>query len=191
MNQKILAVLVALLSATALYYGSVEHKDDYQLWKQQFNVVFGAEEDAYRRIIFLKNLEIVQKHNADHTNTYKMGLNQFSALTDAEFESTFLNPKTRSPAKSEETTVNAVNAADVDWVTKGMVSPVKNQGSCGSCWAFSAVGVLESWALSKGQKVNLSEQQIVDCSKSYGNQGCNGGFNYKGLAFVKDHGITD
>lgn len=70
-----------------------------------------------------------------------------------------------------------------------MVSPVKDQGQCGSCWAFSAVGTLESFSLMKGQSVNLSEQQLVDCSRSYGNAGCNGGFNYKGLAYVKDHGI--
>lgn len=80
--------------------------------------------------------------------------------------------------------------ADVDWTSKGMVSPVKNQGNCGSCWAFSAVGVLESFSLMKGKAVNLSEQQLVDCSKKYGNEGCNGGFNYQGLAYVKDHGIT-
>lgn len=70
-----------------------------------------------------------------------------------------------------------------------MVSPVKDQGRCGSCWAFSAVGTLESFALMKGQKVNLAEQQLVDCSRSYGNYGCNGGFNYQGLAYVKDKGI--
>lgn len=189
MNQKILAVLVALLSATALYYSSVEHKDDFQLWKQQFGMTFSNEEDAYRRIIFLKNMEIIQKHNADHTQTYKMGLNQFSALTDAEFEATYLNPKPRTVAHSDESTVNAVNG-DIDWVSQGKVSRVKNQGSCGSCWAFSAVGVLESWALFKSQTVDLSEQQLVDCSASYGNEGCNGGFNYKGLAYVKDKGIT-
>lgn len=189
MNQKTIAVLVALLSATALYFGSVERKDDYSLWKQQFNVVYAAEEDAYRRIIFLKNLEIINRHNADKTQTYKMGLNQFSALHDAEFEAIFLNPKTRASAISEETSINAI-VGDVDWVAQGKVSRVKNQGSCGSCWAFSAVGVLESWALFKGQTVDLSEQQIVDCSKSYGNDGCNGGFNYKGLAYVKDHGVA-
>jgi cathepsin L len=72
-----------------------------------------------------------------------------------------------------------------------MVSPVKNQGQCGSCWAFSAVGVLESFSLMKSQSVNLSEQQLVDCSKKYGNQGCNGGYNFQGLAYVKDNGITD
>ena len=189
MNQKTIAVLVALLSATALYYGSVERKDDYSNWKQQFNIAYSAEEDAYRKIIFLKNLEIINRHNADKSQTYKMGLNQFSALHDAEFEAIFLNPKTRTSPISEETTLNAI-VGDVDWVAQGKVSRVKNQGSCGSCWAFSAVGVLESWALFKGQTVDLSEQQIVDCSKSYGNDGCNGGFNYKGLAYVKDHGLT-
>uniref|UniRef100_A0A1J3JDG4 cathepsin L n=3 Tax=Noccaea caerulescens TaxID=107243 RepID=A0A1J3JDG4_NOCCA len=189
MNQKIIAVVLALLSATALYYSTVEHKDAFQQWKQDFRMVFSQEEDAYRRIIFMKNLELIEKHNADHTQTYKMGLNQFSALTDAEFEATYLNPKSRTAARSEDTTVNAV-IGDVDWVAQGKVSPVKNQGNCGSCWAFSAVAVLESWALFKSQTVNLSEQQLVDCSKSYGNDGCNGGFNYKGLAYVKDHGIT-
>ena len=71
-----------------------------------------------------------------------------------------------------------------------MVSPVKDQGQCGSCWAFSAVGTLESFSLMKGQSISLSEQQLVDCSKKYGNYGCNGGFNYQGLAYVKDHGIA-
>jgi hypothetical protein len=115
MNQKTIAVLVALLSATALYYGSVERKDDYSIWKQQFNVVYSAEEDAYRKIIFLKNLEIINRHNADKTQTYKMGLNQFSALHDAEFEAIYLNPKVRTSATSEETTINAI-IGDVDWV---------------------------------------------------------------------------
>lgn len=79
---------------------------------------------------------------------------------------------------------------EVDWTERGMVSPVKNQGQCGSCWAFSAVAVLESFALFKSQKVDLSEQQLVDCSHLYGNMGCDGGFNTEGLAYVRDHGIT-
>ena len=80
---------------------------------------------------------------------------------------------------------------DIDWTTKGVISPVKNQGQCGSCWACSAVATLESFSLmTKSTKVTLSEQQLVDCSKKYGNLGCNGGFNYQGLAYVKDHGIA-
>ena len=135
-------------------------------------------------------MALLNKHNSDPSQTYKMAINQFSGLTDDEFAEQYLNPKPRVNTETH-TDMEAVPInADIDWTTKGMVSPVKNQGSCGSCWAFSAVGVLESWALSKGQTVNLSEQQLVDCSRKYGNEGCNGGFNYQGLAYVKDHGIT-
>ena len=80
--------------------------------------------------------------------------------------------------------------AEVDWVAQGKVSPVKDQGNCGSCWAFSAVGVLESWSLMHGGHDILSEQQLVDCSRKYGNFGCGGGANYWALDYVKDHGIT-
>lgn len=80
---------------------------------------------------------------------------------------------------------------DIDWVDKGMVTTVQDQGGCGSCWAFSAVAVVESWFLMQGKKTKLSEQQLVDCSKNYGNNGCNGGFNYLALAYIKDNGVTN
>jgi cathepsin L len=80
---------------------------------------------------------------------------------------------------------------DVDWTTKAGVTPVKNQGACGSCWAFSATGVMESWALvNKKGTFDLSEQQLMDCSGSFGNQGCNGGLPYLALQYVKVGGIT-
>jgi C1A family cysteine protease len=83
-------------------------------------------------------------------------------------------------------------SVEIDWVAKGMVTPVKNQLSCGSCWAFCAVGVLESWAKLKGQTVNLSEQQLVDCTtvSPYGNYGCSGGWPANALNYVKAVGIA-
>ena len=103
---------------------------------------------------------------------------------------TYLTPKPYNP-EWEKVDLQVPPMADpIDWTTKGIISPVKDQGQCGSCWAFSAVGTLEAYSLMKGKSVNLSEQQLVDCSKKYGNMGCNGGYNIQGLNYVKDHGIT-
>ena len=191
MNQKaiFLTILVGV-SLFLLHNQSDSSEKDYYSWKQQFGFTWTGEEDAYRKLIFLDNLKKMIKHNSDSSQTYKMGLNQFSALTDKEFETIYLTPRdNHNLYLNLDVEMPPINA-DIDWTTKKMVSPVKNQGSCGSCWAFSAVGIMESWSLMKGKSVNLAEQQLVDCSKKYGNQGCNGGFNYQGLAYVKDHGIT-
>ena len=135
----------------------------------------------------------MNEHNADPFQTYKMGLNQFSAFTDKEFVETYLD--THSYKNIEEVVNSDSNSdvlEDIDWTTKGGVTPVKNQGSCGSCWAFSAVGSSESWnKIKTGNTISLSEQQLVDCSGSYGNQGCSGGYPSAALKFIRDRGIVE
>jgi C1A family cysteine protease len=150
--------------------------------------------DDYRKLIFEHNLATINAHNSDHTQTYKMGVNHFTIYTQKEFVHLFLTPAHFAPKPT--TTVAHLKRtskemhADVDWVSLGKVTGVRNQGACNAGWAFSAIGVLESFFSFKGQTLNLSEQQLIDCSKPQGNQGCNGGWPSSGLNYVKTNGIT-
>lgn len=188
MNKSLTLIALAALIAGAVYISTQTEKDTaFEEWKAQYGANWAASEEDYRRIVFQRNVEKINKHNADKTQTYKMGINQFTAMTQEEFVNTFLDPKPEVPAPVE---TEAPVPNDIDWVSQGKVSRVKNQGQCGSCWAFSATGVMESVALQAGKNVDLSEQQLVDCSASYGNHGCNGGWPSSALNYVKAVGIA-
>ena len=121
-----------------------------------------------------------------------MGINQFTGLTNEEFVETYLGTIIPSETVVEASTLENgdVSVGDVDWVSQGVVTPIKNQGSCGSCWAFSTTGSLEGLSkLAYGNLLSFSEQQLVDCSSKYGNQGCNGGLMDNAFKYVIDHGI--
>lgn len=189
MGKQLLIASLVSIAILAVYYSTNENKvDAFAEWKGQYGANWAPEEEAYRRLIFEKNLVLINKHNADHTQTYKMGVNQFTIYSTEEFATRFLTPMISPEARSGDDSYEVVG--DVDWTAQGKVTRVKNQGQCGSCWAFSAVGVLESWLLFKGQNTDLSEQQLVDCSRPQGNQGCNGGWPHSALTYIQNNGIT-
>lgn len=114
-------------------------------------------------------------------------------ITQEEFVATYLGLDVQATRSGVEYVPLADTPAnDVDWRTKGVLNAVKNQGSCGSCWAFSAVGAAEPALALAGKGLhNFSEQELVDCSKSYGNNGCGGGWMDNAFQYIRDHGISD
>ena len=143
---------------------------------QDFGKSYDPTEKELRFKAFSKNYEYILTENAKG-HSYKLGLNDFSDITPEEFERKLgmRMPKRKVGQRTLHKVRNISLPSSVDWTKKGVVTPVKNQQQCGSCWAFSSTGSLEgAWALATGQLVSLSEQQLVDCSGSFGNEGCQG-----------------
>lgn len=153
-----------------------------------------AAEYTYRQSVFQQNLALINSHNSDLSQTYTLGLTQFADITPEEFKEIYLTGLLEvQPRNNNENLLLGTEGrlgADIDWVSKGFTTPVKNQGQCGSCWAFSATGAMEGLSKARGNLQSFSEQQLVDCSTGEGNMGCNGGLMDSAFNYVIKNGIT-
>ncbi|PNT78134.1 senescence-specific cysteine protease SAG39 [Brachypodium distachyon] len=171
----------------------------HEQWMAQFGRVYkDPAEKAHRLEVFKANVAFIESFNAEN-HEFWLGANQFADLTNDEFRASKTNKGIKQGGvrdaptgfKYSDVSIDALPAS-VDWRTKGAVTPIKNQGQCGSCWAFSAVAATEGVVkLSTGKLVSLSEQELVDCDVHGVDQGCMGGWMDDAFKFIiKNGGLT-
>jgi len=184
--------ILVILSLTACVFCLTE--DEYLLAFDDFKTTYGktylAAEEAHRYEVFKSNLDFVNNWD-EAARGFSVGINQFADLTAEEFGVFYRGTRITKELNNMIEADVSTAAPTVDWRTKGAVTGVKDQGQCGSCWAFSTTGSVEgAYFLAKGSLVSLSEQNLVDCSGAEGNQGCNGGLMDSAFQYIiKNHGI--
>jgi len=202
--KKILAILLFLsvAYATTRWYNLDNYRfEDYE---REFHKKYTSEERLIRQEIFEQRIAAIKRHNQDSTKTWKEGVNTFTDRSDEElsqylglnkqllYSTKAQNEEMQASASSEQIDLSSLPIF-TDWREKGIVSDVKNQGECGSCWTFGTASTVESyWALATGDLQDLSEQQILDCTPNTddcgGSGGCMGGTPELAYAQIKKLG---
>jgi len=190
--------------------------EEWETWKLGYGKTYGdnmrdarhggnyGQEETFRMMIWMENKAKIEKHNRlalKGVHSYHLAMNEWGDLRHQEFVATVNGLKARPANFSGELPVGAKNFVpaqtgtlpeNLDWREFGAVTPVKNQGQCGCCWAFSSTGALEAMHhRASGKLVSLSEQNLVDCSVKFGNQGCNGGLMDAAFKYIQENGGVD
>jgi len=161
-----------------------------QIFKATHGKTYLESEELHRFEVFKSNLDFVNNWD-EEARGFQVEINKFADLTAEEFGAIYRGTRiTKEYVEQEPVDVSGLGI-DVDWRTKGAVTGVKDQGQCGSCWAFSTTGSTEAaHFFATGKLVSLSEQNLVDCSGAEGNAGCNGGLMDSAFQYIiKNHGI--
>jgi len=191
MKFAIVCVLASLALVSAIApLGDEQYELLFTRWAKHHAKTYQSEEFLHRFLVFKSNLDYIRAH-AEKNATYTLAMNKYGDLTNAEFvaQKNGYNYIHREHMRG----LNVVELdtvglpASVDWRTQNVLVGIKDQGQCGSCWAFSATGAVEAAHAieNSAAPISLSEQQLVDCSTSFGNQGCNGGLMDQAFEYIE------
>ncbi|XP_036044490.1 cathepsin J-like isoform X1 [Onychomys torridus] len=166
---------------------------EWQQWKIKYGKSYILEEEAQKRAVWEKNMKMIKMHNDENglgKNSFTMEMNAFGDMTAEEYRKliTDIPVPAAMTVKSVKESLATEFPNFLDWRKKGYVTPVRNQGKCGSCWAFAATGAIEGQMFWRtGNLTPLSVQNLIDCSKPQGNNGCNNGTAYNAYKYVLDN----
>jgi C1A family cysteine protease len=192
MRSLLLLVLLASV-CSALAFTEAEYQSKFATYVKDFNKHYRMEDFFFRYAQFKKALDFVTHANQNGDGLATFAINKFADMTVEEFRNTHASMRgvlaAQQPAR-----VSNINlpTPSWDWVAKGAVTPVKDQGQCGSCYSFSATGAMEgAVAIAQKKLISLSESQIVDCSGAFGNEGCSGGLQAWAYTYITNssHGL--
>jgi len=179
-----------------LAFTEQEYQSSFTQFSQKYSKSYHHDEFQFRYRVFRGNLDYITQFNAQN-NGVTLAINSFADLTNSEFNRMVkgLKPvKVETPAMTlhEDATLLKALPASWDWNAKGAVTGVKNQQQCGSCWSFSTTGSVEGCHFIKDAKlVGLSEQNLMDCSDSEGNEGCDGGLMTAAMDYIISNNGVD
>jgi C1A family cysteine protease len=195
-------------TAAAFSAPAADYKAEFAAFKTKFSKAYAsAEEEAMRFAIFVRNLGAAQAENVANAEFATQGVTKFMDLAEHEFKEIYLTRKSsRANATAptvwdgkctacvrfpEQSALVEAPPTEFDWTTKGAVTPVKDQGQCGSCWSFGTTGDIEgTYFLAGNDLISLSEEELVQCDTRGEDQGCNGGLQESAFEFVIKNGLT-
>ncbi|CAH6795858.1 Cts7 [Phodopus roborovskii] len=194
MTPTVLLAILCLGVASAAPTPDYSLDAEWEAWKRSYDKTYSQEEEKQKRAVWEENVKMIKllsMENGLGMSNFTVEMNEFGDLTGEEMRKMMTESSvlTLRNGKRIQKRGDVKVPKALDWRTEGYVTPVRRQQGCGACWAFAVAGAIEGQLFKKtGKLIPLSVQNLVDCSRSFGTNGCNGGRIYNAFQYVKNNG---